>query len=135
VTGTLQGLPCAFQKKAVLRVNELCLSRVHAKELGVEKVGSFDDPARANEFLPLGYRILGGNRILQILFVQSRDRVDTVYEVVPELIQVLGAGKPSRHSNDRDAISSRGLIVLVHLLSPANPAASEGLTLTLRPAQ
>ena len=96
-----QRRPCDLQEYAVLRIHDLRLARVDAEEPGVEQLRVLK---HAPGFDVVG--ILGEGRIHasrdHLLFAEGTDRLHAIDEVLPELIQITGAGESSRHADNSD---------------------------------
>ena len=100
VAGPLQAFPADFQEDALLRVHQVGFFRVDAEECGVEVLDAVDHATGAH---------IGGvgtqrstDAGVEFGLGEKADRVAAGNEVVPELLDVGGAGKAAGHGDQRD---------------------------------
>ena len=107
VAGVLESRPGALQEHPLLRIDDLGLAGAVAEERRVELVGARDDPAGPH-VAGIAERGLRHPRRPQLLVAEEGDRLDAVLQVVPESLDVGGAGEAPRHADDGDRTFSGG---------------------------
>ncbi len=102
VAAALQALPADFEEHALLRVHELGLLRVDAEEGGVEVLDAVEHAAGAHVGRVGAQR--GADAGVERGVVEEADGVAPGQQVVPELLDVGGAGKAPGHGDQRDGL-------------------------------
>ncbi|RYE86348.1 MAG: hypothetical protein EOO78_37220, partial [Oxalobacteraceae bacterium] len=92
VTGMLDRFPRALQEQALLRVHELGLACRHAEELGVEHLEAGQHRGGLDIVLVGDHRAVDAGRG-QLLVADRVDRIDTVAQVAPELVEIVCVGE------------------------------------------
>ena len=85
----------------MLRVGDLGFFWVHSPEICVEQINVIENGPCLDEIGLAPERRVSD---FELLILQRRDRLHTIGEVLPELMDILGTGKPSRHANDGDSV-------------------------------
>ncbi len=101
VAGVLQRLPRAFEQQPVLRVEDLCFAGIEAEEAGIEALGAGDERPRRNVGRVVHQPRFDARRA-QLVGGEEAYRLAAGGEVVPEALQVVGAGEAPRHADHRD---------------------------------
>ncbi len=98
VTRVLEGLPNYFQKEALLRIYQLGVTWSDVEEQRIKTIDIIEEAAthqvRRPAIAPSGCR-------------EVSNRVTTLLQVFPELVQVWSVREPSGHANDRDVVLSK----------------------------
>ena len=99
VTGGFQGLPCAFEKHAVLGIHQLGLPRINAEKRGVELIGVLQHRPRPHIAIGVGGIVLR-QAMLQGLGRESLDCLRTLHQIAPEILQAGRTRQTRRHAHD-----------------------------------
>src|SRR5205814_22381 len=90
-TRALERLPGAFEEDPVLRIRELRLARIHSEEVGIEQLDAVQNGSCLDEVgLPPH---LVAETVLQLRICEVGDRLHTVVQISPELIDSACSGE------------------------------------------
>src|SRR5262249_46205781 len=94
-------LPAAFQKDAVLRIDQRCFPRAVSEEPGIEHIRIFQNHPGLDE-IGICDKFAVQSAIQKFTVAENRQRFDAITEVAPEFVEVLSARESARHPYDCD---------------------------------
>ena len=99
--GVFQGRPAQLEHQALLRIGDGGLARRDTEEAGIEPVGVFQHAARGDEVRAAAQ--VGGDGRVDFVRGEVTDAFAAGEQVLPEAVEVGGAGRARGHADDRDA--------------------------------
>ena len=100
MAGAFQALPAQLQEQPLLRIHQLRLARADAEERGVEQLHTVDHAACGDVGRVVAQA--GRNRRVELARRETGDRLAPFAQVLPEALDVRGAGETAAHADDRD---------------------------------